>query len=151
MSKPVKSSQVAPRKKRKLHTSPTRLTIAYLKARGITARVTEKWVKAPAMPQGGYRLDLFGGDLMAILNKTILNVQAGAAVDHNKKVIAALANPVVRLYLETGNPFHVWTWRQVPRTLKSGKRGKKDKWVPRATEIYCEDKIMKSREFIFNE
>lgn len=136
--------------KRKKNISPTQLTLAYLRKRGAFASVTEKWIKAPFMKGGGVRKDLFHGDLMAILNGTLLNIQAGVESDHNAKVKKALTHPEVKAFLITGNKFHVWTWAKKQAFNKDGSVRAKPKWTPRVTEIYREGNTLLARPFILS-
>ena len=113
--------------------SPTALTLAWFRKRGIAARVTERWVKTPA---GGFRRDIFGGDLLALLRTEIVNVQAGSGAHHAEKIRKAVAHPDVRKWLTAPTrKFWIMTWTQRAAFNKSGARRKKDRWTPRVTTL----------------
>jgi hypothetical protein len=133
----------------KKNVSPTVLTIRHFKKLGVPVHIVEKWVKTP---QGGFRLDCFGFDILCLLKNSTLGVQAGAANHHKSKVDYALTHPKVRQWLESPvRSFHVWTFSQKVVYNKTGAKRKKLKWTPRVTEIYLQDGVMMSRPFLLAE
>jgi len=133
--------------KRKKRISPTALTLKYLRDRGMTARVVERWVKFGQ--GGGIRRDIFGADLMALTKDCIIGIQAGAGQHHAEKVRHAIAHPEVRLWLASpSRVFQVWTWSQRVAFNKDGGKRKKPRWTPRVTEIYLEDGRVLARPFV---
>ena len=129
--------------KRKKRVSPTQLTLAWFRKRGIAARVTERWVKTAT---GGFRLDVFGGDLMALLGMEIVNVQAGTGAHHQEKIRKATNHPDVRLWLECPSRiFWIITWTQRVVFKKDGDKQKRPRWTPRVSVLSLhEGKIIAS-------
>lgn len=118
---------------RKRRISPTHLCLKFLRARGWTCEVVEKYVKTP---MGGFRRDAFGADILAISATDIIGVQAGAATDHAAKIKKAIALPEVREWLRAPTRlFQIWTWKQRPAFSKGGGRKKRDEWKARVTQL----------------
>lgn len=129
------------KKSRTKRISPTALTLAYFAKRNIPCQVSEKFIKAPALKGFGFRKDLFGGDLIALVGPDTINIQAGVTSDHKGKVDKALAHPEVRQWVSSPHrKFHVWTWRKE----LVGKRGR---WIPKVSAITLEYGKMISRPF----
>lgn len=123
--------------KRKKNPSPTHLCLKFLRERGMPAAVVEKWMKTP---QGGFRKDTFGADIQCLTKDAIIGIQAGADAHHKNKVEHAIKHPHVRLWLQSpSRKFHVWTFGLRAAYNINGDRRKKDKWVPRVTEIYMSE------------
>tara|TARA_R110000868_G_scaffold46739_1_gene154161 strand:- start:39 stop:464 length:426 start_codon:yes stop_codon:yes gene_type:complete len=122
----------APAKKPK-RISPTQLSLRWFRARGMKCAVTERWVK---MKVGGFRKDIFGGDLMVLLKGETLNVQAGTTAHHAGKVHHALEHPDVALWLECPTrKFWVMTWAKREAKKKDGAPKKRGEWKARVTAI----------------
>lgn len=114
--------------------SPTQLTIEYLKKRGCTVRVTERWITLAK--GGGIRRDVFGGDLQAIAGTDLLNIQATSLKNVKARHDKCLNNPEVKLWLNTGNKFQIWGWKKYPHLTKTGAATKVERW--RATVLQLE-------------
>jgi hypothetical protein len=129
-------------------TSPTQLTIKYLRARGIACAVVEKWVKAPGKQFGGFRKDTFGFDILCLIGNDTLGIQAGAASSHAAKITKAMNHPDVRLWLTSPHrSYIILTWRKAVARNKDGAKRKNLLWKPRATQLLNEDGAIISREF----
>lgn len=108
--------------------SPTTLTLNYLRKKGCTCGVVERFVRTPKTQ---FRADLFGCiDLICIVGTDLVGVQASSAANHSARVTKALSEPRLRLYLATSNHFQVWTWR---------KSTKRKRWIPRVSEIVIDE------------
>ena len=82
-------------------TSPTQRTLEYLRARGWSAWVVEKWI-----PRTKQRIDLFGfGDILAFKGACVLIVQATTRAHAAERQAKIEANPK--------EPRHVLTVRGV--------------------------------------
>lgn len=129
--------------------SPTALTLKYLRARNVPCKVTEKWVKTP---QGGFRVDLWGGDLQALTHEHTINIQAGAATDRANKVKKALNLPEVREWLASPHRlFQIWTWKKRPAFKKDGSRKRRDEWSVRVDQIDMRDGELVVMDFNLSE
>lgn len=124
---------------------PTQRTLEYLRDQGITAQVVERW-----LPHCKRRLDLFGCiDLVALpcvlstqllARPIILGIQTTSGDNHAKRAIKALAEPRLRLWLEAGGRFEIWSWsKKVAGTNKDGKRSKVKTWQLRREELTLDD------------
>ena len=102
--------------------SPTARTLRYLRQRGASAAVVERFMKPPGV-KFGWRVDLFNfGDLIAILDGKIWIIQV-TTTDHVPDRMAKVAGiPESKLWADTGNPVEVWGW------AKRGPRGKIKRW-----------------------
>lgn len=107
-------------------TSPTSRTLQELKRLGFAAQVVERW-NAFAKK----RIDLFGIiDVVAIKPGVgIIGIQATSGTNHAARRTKSLAEPRLRLWLESGGRFEVWSW------AKQGARGARKLWELRREEI----------------
>lgn len=101
-----------------MKTSPTQRSLAHLRKEGWTAGVVERWIEARKI-----RIDFCGGiDLIAFApDKGILGVQCCAAsglAAHRKKL---LAEPRMKLWVESGAGLVIHAWRKT-NERKPGKR-----------------------------
>lgn len=113
--------------------SPTQMTMAYLRARGVPCEVTERFVKAGRF---GIRIDVWGGDLQALTKEHTINIQAGMAQHLAEKIAKAKEVPGVREWLQSPHRlFQIWVWKKRPHYLVSGKRAKVDRWVPAVRQL----------------
>lgn len=123
--------------KRKTRVSPTKLTLHYLRKRGIPARVVEQYIKTP---QGGFRRDLWGSDIQSLLGVHTLGIQAGIGAHHAEKIKKAMGLEDVKLWLASPTRlFQVWTWTQRVVRKKDGTKAKLPKWTPRVSQITLRD------------
>ena len=133
--------------RKKAGKSPTQLTLNYLRKRGCYCAMTERWVK---MKDGGFRKDVFGGDLMAIAGCDLINIQATSATNHAARLQKSLANPEVFTFLQTKNLFQIWSWKKIATQNNDGSTNKNGRWIPRITEIYLENGKLLTRPFYLN-
>lgn len=112
-----------------MKTSPTQRSKAKLKAGGYDVGVTEHW-----NPHAFIRQDLFGCiDMLAIKSgEPIIAVQT-TSTDVASRRTKILAEPRMKVWLETGNRLLIHGWR------KRGARGKRKLWDCRDVEITLED------------
>lgn len=106
--------------------SPTQRTLALLRERGYECEIVERF-----NPFSKNRHDLFHlFDIVALKGgeKGILGVQTTSAANASTRVKKMQGNPILALWLETGNTAVVISWG------KRGARGKRKLWMP--TETY---------------
>lgn len=105
--------------------SPTSRSLAECRRRGWVAQVVEKWI-----PQARRRVDLWGiGDIIVMDGAPgSLLIQATSGSNHSSRVQKALAEPKLKLWLEAGNRFQVWSWKKV-----------KGRWELRTQAIRLDD------------
>ena len=107
-------------------TSPTKRTLDYLKEKGYTCTITERWNAFAKIRQ-----DLFGFiDIVALGNFSILGIQCTSG-DHVAERVAKIKGlkEAVDWKLNTGRILVVG-WRKV------GARGKRKTWEPRIVELH---------------
>ncbi len=108
--------------------SPTARTLQFLRSTGITCQVVEKW-----NPHARVRQDLFGAiDIIALINKSIVGIQATSASNHSARARKASDEPRVWEWIACGGQFVVWSWG------KKGGVGKRKEWQMRVTNMLCE-------------
>lgn len=106
-----------------MKTSPTELTLRFLRSAGYWAGVVERWV-----PRAKKRIDLFGFcDIVAVHPNVpgTLFVQTTSAAHHADHLAKVCAAPAARGVLEAGNRIWVCTWKKVGRL-----------WEPRIEEVF---------------
>ncbi len=105
--------------------SPTQRTLKWLREKGYTAQVVERWNMHAKV-----RVDLFGCiDIVAMGHGVILGVQACAGSSHAARKAKATALPTTRQWIECGGMFWVVSW------AKRGPRGKRKVWTERAEVV----------------
>lgn len=117
--------------KKKSSKSPTSRTLDKLRKFGCCAGVVERFNRFAG--PFGKRQDLFGCiDLIAIRPGRIIGIQATNQSNHSSHVVKALAEPRLRLWLEAGGGYEIWSW---------AKKGPKDKkrWDVRIQKITLKD------------
>jgi hypothetical protein len=90
--------------------SPTGRTLNLLRAEGFEVDVVER-----RLPHCHIAVDLFGMfDLIAVRSDTLgtLGIQATSASNHAQRVKKLLMNPVLPVWLGSGNRAEVISWRQ---------------------------------------
>src|SRR5581483_6625953 len=99
--------------------TPTQRTLKLLKEQGYTVRVVERW-----NPFARKRLDLFGGDILAIKRGLPpLLVQCTSAANLASRWTKSIRSQEVKSWLLTLHAsFEVWGWS------KRGKRGERKLW-----------------------
>ncbi len=103
------------KKKRRRSKSPTQRALQECRRRGWEAEVVEK-----RLPKVFITKDLFGViDIVALTGDTILGIQVTSGTNHAARRAKALAEPRLRLWLERGGQFAVWSYE------KQGARGKR--------------------------
>jgi hypothetical protein len=104
-------------------TSPTELTLKFLRSAGYEAGVVERWI-----PQARKRIDLFGfADIVAVHPNIAgtLYVQTTSAANHAGHLAKVCAAPAARIVLGAGNRIWVCTWKKAGRL-----------WEPRIEEVF---------------
>lgn len=111
-------------------TSPTQRTLAKLKKEGYTVRIVERW-----NPFAKRRVDLFGGDILAIKEGESgpLLVQCTSATNQSARWKKVVALPALRIWLSCAGRFQVWGWS------KKGKRGERKLWQVTIREVALGD------------
>ena len=111
--------------------SPTARTLDYLRKKGYTAGVVERYNSFTKQ-----RHDLFGCiDIVAIHpDRTgCLGVQATSGSNGSSRVAKIVSSPAAKLWLASGNALWVVVWSQ------KGAKGKRKLWTPGFYTIYSED------------
>ena len=104
-------------------TSPTQRTLQYLRSRGWSAWVVEKWIERTKQ-----RIDLFGfGDVLAFRGSVVLIVQATTQAHAAERQAKIGANEIARLWRTENRLVWVIAWRK----LKG--RGRRQ-WFPSVRE-----------------
>ncbi len=107
--------------------SPTQRSLQYCRKNGWTAGVVEKWNQWAKIRQ-----DLFGCiDMIVIddLEQGPLAVQATSGSGHAARRKKSLAEPRLKLWLESPARFEIWSWSQ------KGPKGKRKLWTLRREPI----------------
>jgi hypothetical protein len=94
--------------------SPTKRTLALLRAEGFTAAVVERW-----NPHAWVRQDLFGlFDLLAVHpdRPGVLGVQCTSTDHQAQRMAKALKVPALRTWLAAGNRAEIWGWKKSRRS-----------------------------------
>ena len=123
--------------------TPTQRTLVKARQDGYAAAVVERWGPVSRkQPDGTYKIvpygkrhDLFGAiDIVCIHPGVgILGVQATSRSNHNARMNKAKAIPEIKLWLESGGKFEVWSW------AKTGLRGKRKLWRVKREVLKLED------------
>ena len=110
--------------------SPTQRTLALLRKYDLTAQVVERW-----NPHARIRQDLFGCiDIVAVGDgMRVTGIQACAGASVAARLKKAMAEPRLKLWLNSGGTFEVWGWRKV------GKAGKRKTWAVRKVSVCLVD------------
>lgn len=107
--------------------SPTQRSLQHCRKQGWTAGVVEKWNQF-----ANVRQDLFGCiDIIVIddLEQGPLAVQATSGTGHAARRKKSIAEPRLKLWLESPARFEVWSWSQ------RGPKGKRKLWTLRREPI----------------
>jgi len=110
--------------------SPTQRSLEYCRKQGWIGGVVEKWNQFARVRQ-----DLFGCiDLIVIddLEQGLLAVQATSGSGHAARRKKSIAEPRLKLWLESPARFEIWSW------AKQGPRGKRKVWTLRREPILLE-------------
>lgn len=110
--------------------SPTKRTLAEARKLGFLAHITEKW-----NPHAKIRQDMLGCiDLILIREGIgIIGVQATSRTNHAARRTKAISEPRLRIWLQSGGRFEVWSW------AKMGAVGKRKLWQCWREEITLAD------------
>lgn len=116
--------------------SPTQRSLALARELGLQVQVVERWNM-----HSRTRLDLFDAiDLVACSPAVgILGIQACASASHAARRTKAAESPKIRVWLESGARFEVWSWG------KMGARGKRKVWTVRREELVVRDGVVDVR------
>lgn len=112
--------------------TPSARAIADCKLRGWTAQVVEQTIRIP----GGrtFKRDLYGCiDIVALTGAGILGIQVTSGAHNAERHAKILAEPRMKLWLESGARLAVWSYS------KRGARGKRKTWVLREVEVRVEE------------
>lgn len=112
------------KKRRKKRVTPTQRTLAECRKRGWVAQVVEQTI-----PRVFIKRDLFGCiDIVAITPTGILGIQAAAGrresgggdiASHRTKI---LNEPRIKLWIEAGAAFELWSWSDQGKRSRGAKR-----------------------------
>lgn len=95
--------------------SPTERTLEHFRNEGWFIDVSEKWIRSPGMPGGGYRKDLFGFmDMVAMKpGEGIMAIQATSGANTSSRInkIKRECHLAARAWLEAGGRIQVWGWK----------------------------------------
>lgn len=108
----------------------------WLEERTYHVGIVEKWVP---FPKPGHRVDLYGIiDMVAVrFSETgVLGVQATSASNARARVIKALENDKLPIWLRCGNRFEVHSWG------KQGARGRRKTWTLRRQRALIEEGVV---------
>lgn len=104
--------------------SPTQRTRDWLKKRGITSQIVERWNSFARIRQ-----DLFGFCDIVALQSRILAIQVTSGTNVSARVAKIYDEPRAREWLAAGGLIEVHGWR------KCGARGKQKRWSLRRVAI----------------
>ncbi len=106
---------------------PTARTLQRVRDMGGIAGVVERYNQFSRK-----RHDLFGCiDVVAIIARQTYGIQTTSGSNHATHVRAALENRDLRLWLQAGNHFEVWSWSQRVAYNKDGSKAKVKRWTLR--------------------
>lgn len=128
--------------------SPTSRTLAECRRRGWTAQVVERWLPGTRKNREtgtlertpyGTRKDLFGlGDILALDGQPgSLLIQACAGGDAAKRAAKVRDLPELRAWLDAGNRFEVWAWREA--WIATSERHKAKRWGVRVLALSLDE------------
>lgn len=106
--------------------TPTARTLQYLRKRGITADVVERWIAG-----AGVRKDFLGIiDVIALWpafagGHHIIGIQATSGTNHSSRCRKVESSPSLFFWRSAGAFMEVWSWS------KRGPRGKRKLWTLR--------------------
>ena len=108
--------------------SPTELSLRYLRNAGWMVDVCERWVPNPGHPGGGQRRDLFGlVDLVAVRGRQTMGVQTTSHTNFNAHVTKLTDDyhrPMLANLIAAGWDVAIHGWRKSTRDGKACKHGK---------------------------
>lgn len=111
-------------------TTPTQRSLKHARDLGYVTAIVERWNAHAAIRQ-----DLFNFiDLLLMpRHESLIGVQATSGANHATRRNKSEAEPNLRLWLECGCRFEVWSWS------KRGARGKRKLWTLRREAITLAD------------
>lgn len=113
--------------------SPTQRTRDWLKARGVTSQIVERW-----NAHARVRQDLFGfADLLAIHTR-IVAIQVTSGDHVSARVAKIYDEPKAREWLAAGGLIEVHGWRKLTMRTKAGKLSKAKRWALRRVAVECD-------------
>jgi hypothetical protein len=115
--------------------SPTQRTLALLRKQGMTCQITEKW-----NPFSKTRQDLFGGIDIVCLDPEhsgVIGVQTTSQAHASERTNKLLAEPKLKMWVQTGNRLFVIAWRKI----KAKRGAKRATWQPTIKELTFADFI----------
>lgn len=118
-------------------TSPTQRTLAYLRKKGWTCAVAEKF--NPHVGPHGIRQDAFGFlDIICVrsLHPGVLGVQATSGANVAARVAKISEIDAARVWLEASNKIVVVGWRRLVQRKKDGSKSAVKRWRPRVETVY---------------
>lgn len=131
------SPPIPPKKKRKKPFAANAAAMKDMREMGFTADKVEQRI-----PHCFITRDLFGCiDILAMRKGIgVLGVQATAGSNHSARVLKSIAEPRLRLWLELGNRFEVWSYNL------RGAAGTRKKYELRRQEITLADLPMEPND-----
>jgi hypothetical protein len=112
--------------------TPTARTLKYLREKGYTADVVERWIGGGQMR---IRKDLFGlGDVLAFAYNTLL-IQCTSGSNITSRMRKAEANPILKRWLAERRQFFAIGWRKI----LVGERRRR--WMPDIREAFLSSKM----------
>jgi hypothetical protein len=123
--------------------SATERSLKECKRRGFVAGVVERWIPVAGNWKQGKRVDLFGIiDVVAVSEVAgIIGLQSTTAGGHTAHIRALKLEPKassLKLWLQSGGRFMVWSWGKRPSQKKDGSRGV-DRWKLRQQEAVLQE------------
>lgn len=116
--------------------TPTQRTRQWLKSRGITSQIVERWNSFAKVRQ-----DLFGFCDIVALGPRILAIQVTSGSSVSARVAKIVDEPRAREWLAAGGLIEVHGWR------KAGAKGKRKLWALRRVAVECDGMgVMVTRE-----
>ena len=110
-------------------TSPTQRSLKWLRQRGFTAAITERW-----NPHAKVRQDLFGFiDIVALGLYGITAIQTTSGNNVAARISKIRDLPAAKTWLDSGGMIRVHGWRKV------GARGARKLWECRETTLELRD------------
>jgi len=116
--------------------SPTQRTLKWLRDKGLTVWIVERYIRNPALPGGGMRIDFLGIiDIIALNNKVTIGVQScgSSFSEHRKKILES--EMAVKWLRGKNRRLLLIGWRK----LKKKRGGKQMVWRPRFKTFQVSD------------
>jgi hypothetical protein len=116
----------------------TQRTLGWLRDRGYTVGMVERWIAKPGVPGGGFRQDYLGIiDIIALGADGVIGVQScGTSFSEHKEKLTVTNADMTRAWLSTpGTTLLLVGWSKRKRRLAAGGWSKASFWTPREEAI----------------